>query len=64
MNFWHTANMAFSAKERKAFNKWKLDLYLAADRVRDLVPLSEPSRQAKNVKELMDIVCQIPALMK
>jgi len=35
--FWSTANRAFSAKERKAYNKWRHDLYVAADRLRDYV---------------------------
>ena len=60
--FWHTANESFSVKERKAFNKWRLELYLAGDRLRDWVMMSEKSREQDAMKQLMDIVCSVPSL--
>ncbi len=34
-SFWHTANLAFSKKERQAFNKWRLEMYFASEQVKD-----------------------------
>jgi hypothetical protein len=60
--FWSTANRAFTKKERKAFNEWRLGLYLAADRLRDDVMMSEKSQKQTDMKNLMNIVCFIPSL--
>lgn len=65
--FWGTANRSFTAKERKAFNKWKADLYFTGNAVRDCFP-TDPSSQAicgdirSRIKELMDIICEVPAM--
>lgn len=39
--FWSTANEAFSAKERSQYNKFKIDLYTAQDRLRDALPVAD-----------------------
>ena len=66
--FWHTANCAFSKAEREAFNKWKLEMYLAAEKARNAanyLPDDERfSYAAKKAREMYDMVCAIPALME
>lgn len=64
--FWHTANCAFSDEEREAFNKWKLDMYLAAEKARDAANhLPDDDRftdVAKKARSMYDMVCAIPVL--
>jgi hypothetical protein len=71
VDFWHAANVAFTAEERAAFNVWKTDLYLAVDALRDdaravaMYPgISEWRKEAmlERVNGLMDMVCHVPSL--
>ena len=68
MDFWHTANLAFSDKEREAFNKWKLEIYRASEKIRDeshALPDDEKfSYVAHRARELHEIVCAIPAMFE
>lgn len=66
-DFWGTANKSFSAKERKAFNKWKTDLCLAGYAVSDCFPSDPNSRTIcgdvrSRIKELMEIICDVPIM--
>lgn len=68
MDFWHTANCAFSDAERQAFNKWKLDMYMTSEKavcatnhLPDEPRFSDVAQKARAVHEM---VCAIPALMK
>jgi hypothetical protein len=66
MNFWHTANLAFSDEEREAFNKWKLEIYEASDKnmyESHALPDEEKfSYVAHRARQLHDIVCAIPVM--
>lgn len=66
--FWGTANRSFTAKERKAFNQWKADLYFAGNSVRDCLS-PDPSSLTicgdirSKVNELMEIICEVPTFL-
>jgi len=70
--FWSTANEAFNERERKAYNRFKLDLYLASDRLKATLPIggpidSEEWRQAQlreRWNELHALICQMPEMMR
>ena len=66
MDFWHTANLAFSDKEREAFNDWKLALLLASEKVNDeahALPDEEKfSFIATRARSAHAIVCAIPSM--
>ena len=66
MDFWHTANLAFSDQERKAFNDWKLAIFLASEKVKDEVnalPDEEKfSLIAARARQAHSIVCAIPSM--
>ncbi len=68
VDFWRTANWAFSEKERQAFNKWKLEMYVASakavDAAIDLPDEARFSHVAQKTREMHNKVCAIPALMK
>jgi hypothetical protein len=38
-SFWCTANNAFSKKERRAYNKWRHERFMASDELRDCISL-------------------------
>jgi hypothetical protein len=65
-HFWHTANCAFSKEDRQAFNKWKIEMYLAAEKARDAAnSLPDDERfadVAKKARAVYDMVCAIPVL--
>jgi hypothetical protein len=66
MNFWHTANLAFSDEEREAFNNWKLALFLASAKVNDdahALPDEEKfSYVAHSSRKSHAMVCAIPSM--
>jgi len=66
--FWHTANYSFSKAERKAFNKWKLDMYMAAEKARDAANYLPDDERfadvAKKARAMYDMVCAIPVLVE
>jgi hypothetical protein len=68
VDFWHTANLAFSDKERQAFNKWKCEMYEASEKavsaVNHLPDEDRFSYVAQKARAMHDKVCAIPALMK
>jgi len=66
MNFWRTANCAFSEAERQAFNKWRLDMYAAsemavcaANYLPDEDRFSDVAQKARAAHEM---VCAIPGM--
>ena len=68
--FWSTANRSFSAKERKAYNKWRHDLYVAADRLRDYVRIlgdeangHETDQRERYLKAVLDRVNECPVML-
>lgn len=60
--FWSTANEAFSAKERSAYNRFKLEIYLASDRLRDALRLGDDERTRERANELHLLICEIPSM--
>lgn len=68
--FWSTANRSFSAKERKAYNKWRHDLYVAADGLRDCVRIlgdeangHEASERERYLTAVLDRVNECPVML-
>jgi len=68
-NFWHTANNAFTHKERQQFNRWLGTLYECVDTAFDFARSAAHmddrpySQEAFNqVRRLKDIVNKIPSL--
>jgi hypothetical protein len=67
--FWSAANMAFTPAERRAYNNWRDDLHLAAERVGWLVGVNveheDISEQARlDVNRLHCLVSQCPRMFK
>lgn len=67
--YWTTANEAFSNQERNAFNRYRFELWQAADRLRSALPiggLNDDSHQRdqlrKRANELHDLICKMPFL--
>jgi hypothetical protein len=58
--FWSTANMAFSDAERAKYNRFRSDLYLEADRLRDLAIGGRLS--VGDFRALMDLICTMPSM--
>lgn len=68
IDFWHTANCAFSDRERAAFNKWKLEMYEASEKaVSETNHLPDEARfshACKKARALHGMVCAIPVMTK
>ncbi len=66
VNFWHTANLAFSDEEREAFNKWKWEIYDSSEKLSSAINhLTDESRLsyiAEKSREMHKIVCAVPFL--
>jgi hypothetical protein len=67
--FWSAANMAFTPAERRAYNKWRGDLHIAAERVGWLVGVNveheDISEQAMlDVNRLLCLVSKCPRMSK
>lgn len=66
VNFWHTANLAFSDEERAAFNAWKSGIYDASEKLRSeanrLPDEARFSYFAEKAREMHKIVCAVPFL--
>lgn len=66
--FWSTANEAFSAKERSQYNKFKIDLYNAQDRLRDALPVSDNCDERRiadmrqRANELRELISTMPIM--
>lgn len=67
--FWHLANCAIKAKQRKTFNVWHWRLCVAMDNLRDEMrrlsgPEEDPrwNRAFANMKAAMDLIAAIPWL--
>ncbi len=71
-DFWHAANCAFTARQRREFNAWKDRLYLTADRLEGYVnlaadPWSEDRWERKlsaSMVELKRSISEIPSLAR
>ena len=70
-NFWKTVNANFSEKERQDFNNWKIELYLAADNIRDYIrtqtldyPTEKANRREMYINKLIEQITKIPTLRK
>ena len=67
--FWSVANRSFTTKERQEYNKWRHDLYIATDRLRDYVrnmtsdtPCCDDKTE-KYIKAVMDRVTEAPVML-
>lgn len=68
--FWSTANEAFNAKERSQYNRVKIELYTASDRLKSALPIggaidSEAWRQEllrERWSELHALICEMPTM--
>jgi hypothetical protein len=68
---WHTANLAFSEKDRRQFNEFRRRLYAAADQVRDrlfMVSFHDDDRFSEmcslDSNRLLLLVSEMPILCK
>lgn len=60
--FWSTANAAFTQAERDEYNRFRSDLYLAADRMRDRAHASDDAYTLRRANELMELVGRMPTM--
>ncbi|WP_018231414.1 hypothetical protein [Thioalkalivibrio thiocyanodenitrificans] len=58
--FWSTANKAFSQAERNAYNRFRIELYLEADRLRDRMSMDDPAMA--HARDLMEMICTMPMM--
>jgi len=60
--FWSTANESFTAKERSEYNRFKLDLYLASDRLRDAINFKQAEQISEQASELHALILKMPSM--
>jgi hypothetical protein len=60
-DFWSTICNSLSISERRKFNKWAWELYIAADAVRSSLPLQEWDRP--DIKRLMLAASEPPMML-
>ena len=65
-DFWHTANLSFSSKDRNDYNRWRNELYELAEKLRDAAhglpdnPRSSPV--CEKAEQVFKAISRLPSM--